>query len=107
MGKLSIPKFKVHRYLEAAVWIVGLTLMALSDPWANDHYSLCLIKNSGLGFCPGCGLGHSIGFLARGEWIQSFKSHPLGIIAIIILSYRVYTIFKNTPIKTNRNEQNN
>ncbi len=80
--------------LEALIWIVGITFLALSDPHKESHYSLCLLKNSGMGFCPGCGLGHSIGFLFRGEILNSFKSHPLGIIAIIILSYRVFSLLK-------------
>ncbi len=99
--------FKVRRYAEALIWLSGLLLMAFSNPYESNHYSLCLIKNSGLGFCPGCGLGHSIGYLARGELLQSFKSHPLGIFAIIILSYRIFQIFKHNPLKTIKHEQNN
>ncbi len=97
IGKVISSYF--NRYFEAIVWIVGLTLMAWSNPYESQHYSLCLIKNSGLGFCPGCGLGHAIGFLVRGEFILSFKSHPLAIFAIIILTYRIIQVFKRKPFK--------
>ncbi|WP_235208330.1 DUF2752 domain-containing protein [Saccharicrinis fermentans] len=75
--------------------------MSISDPHAHAHYSLCLIKNSGLDFCPGCGLGHSLGFLFRGEIANSFHSHPLGIFALIILTYRIFQIFKNNHKNAN------
>jgi len=105
---MRLPRInlKLPKYSEAIIWILGIILMAISNPYESSHYSLCLIKNSGLGFCPGCGLGHSIGFLARGEILLSFKSHPLGIFAILVLSYRIFRIFKNNPIKTDLNEQN-
>ncbi|MGQ1784325.1 MULTISPECIES: DUF2752 domain-containing protein [unclassified Saccharicrinis] len=60
---------------------------------------MCLFKNCGLGFCPGCGLGHSVGFIARGEITNSFNSHPLGILAVVILTYRIFQIFRNNQFK--------
>ncbi len=63
--------------------------MAISNPYGADHYSLCLMKTSGIDACPGCGLGHSIGLLARGELWHSINTHPLGIFAVIILTYRI------------------
>ncbi|SMO66243.1 Protein of unknown function [Saccharicrinis carchari] len=102
--KTIITYFK--KYFEAIAWVLGLGLMAWSDPYASGHYSLCLIKNSGIGFCPGCGLGHAIGFLARGELLMSFKSHPLGIFAVIILSFRIFRLFKYKHVQINADEQN-
>ena len=96
---------KYKRYFEAIVWIAGLTMMAISDPFCESHYSLCLFKNMGFSFCPGCGLGHAIGYLARGEFLLSFKSHPLGIFAILMLSYRIFQIFSNKPIRKHADEQ--
>lgn len=103
-----LKNIKPHRsHLEGLIWITGLFLLIISNPYENSHYSLCLMKNCGLNFCPGCGIGHSIGFIFRGDFTQSFKSHPLGIFAIAILCQRVYKIFKNNPlIKLEHDEQN-
>ncbi|MDH5381208.1 MAG: DUF2752 domain-containing protein [Cyclobacteriaceae bacterium] len=79
--------------LELFIWVIALTGLAISDPSLN-HFSLCPLNNMGFDFCPGCGLGHSIGFLFHGEFLQSFKSHPLGIFAIGMLFFRIYTLIK-------------
>ncbi len=86
--------------IEAFAWIVGLLILFISNPESENHYSLCLLKNSGYSFCPGCGLGHSISYLVRGEFAKSFHSHPLGIFAVVILIKRVYNIFKLNPLIT-------
>ncbi|MHC1774798.1 MAG: DUF2752 domain-containing protein [Lentimicrobium sp.] len=78
---------------EAIAWMAGLTLMAFMAP-TDSHVSLCPFNATGLGFCPGCGLGHSISWLFRGEFVQSFHAHPLGIVAVAILSWRIITIIK-------------
>lgn len=78
---------------EAIVWIAGITLMAFMSP-TDSHASLCPFNAAGLGFCPGCGLGHSIAWLFRGEFVQSFHAHPLGILAVAILSMRIISIFR-------------
>jgi Protein of unknown function (DUF2752) len=79
--------------LEALVWLIALVTLALIDPHAS-HYSLCPLKNMGFTFCPGCGLGTSISFLFRGDVHSSFASHPLGIFAVIILSFRIITLIR-------------
>jgi hypothetical protein len=78
---------------EAFVWMTGLLLMAIMSP-TNGHASLCPINASGLGFCPGCGLGHSIAWLFRGEFVQSFHAHPLGMFAVAILIWRIVVIIR-------------
>ena len=78
---------------EAIAWITGLLLMAFMSP-TNGHASLCPFHAAGLGFCPGCGLGHSIAWIFRGEFVQSFHAHPLGLAAIFILSLRIIGIFR-------------
>ena len=82
-----------QRYLEAIIWITALVLLAFTST-ESDHYSLCLLKNAGFEHCPGCGLGHSITYFFHGQFEASFRAHPLGIPAVIILSYRIFTIFK-------------
>jgi hypothetical protein len=74
---------------EAFLWIVGLVCVAVADPASESLVGICLFDRVGdwigLAFCPGCGLGHSVGWLARGEFTASFAAHPLGVPAIIIL----------------------
>ncbi len=82
-------------HLEAFFWIASIIALALTSPAKEGHASLCLIKNTGLGFCPGCGLGHAISWLFRGEIVASFKSHPLGIPATFILLMRSIKLLKN------------
>jgi hypothetical protein len=80
------------------VWITALLLLALMDPAEDPHYSLCFFKWAGISFCPGCGLGHAISWLFRGELIASFKSHPLGIFALTVLLHRIYVLIKKRYI---------
>nr|WP_319401579.1 DUF2752 domain-containing protein [uncultured Carboxylicivirga sp.] len=81
-------------HLEAYFWILALIALAFTNPEADSHYSLCLFKNLGLHFCPGCGLGHSIAYFFKGRFIESWHAHPLGSLAIIILLIRTYKLLK-------------
>src|SRR5690606_17432501 len=74
---------------EAIIWLGGLLALALWRPEGESHFTLCPLRNAGFDFCPGCGLGHSISFLFRGELVHSISAHPLGIFAVIVLSYRI------------------
>jgi hypothetical protein len=76
---------------EAFIWIAALIFLAVSNP-AEHHYTLCPIDNMGFSFCPGCGLGRSIGFLFRAEFESSVMAHPLGIPAVILLVYRSVSV---------------
>ncbi|MGQ1888960.1 DUF2752 domain-containing protein [Thermophagus sp. OGC60D27] len=88
-------KYKFQRkHLEAFIWLGAIIALALTDP-TEDHMSLCPLKNAGFQHCPGCGLGHSISWLFKGQIAASFHSHPLGIPAIIILLTRSYNLLKN------------
>jgi hypothetical protein len=80
--------------LEALAWIVGLLALLFLDPSTESHFTICPLANLGFEFCPGCGLGRSIALLYRGEFLQSFQSHPLGLFAVIILSYRIFQLIK-------------
>jgi hypothetical protein len=79
--------------VEALIWLSGLLVLAFPDTSSN-HFSLCPLNNAGLDFCPGCGLGKSINLLFRGELSKSFDSHPLGIFAVIVLSFRIVNLTK-------------
>lgn len=78
---------------EAIVWITALILLATMSP-ANEHASLCPFNALGLGFCPGCGLGHGIAFLFRGNLQASFAAHPLALPAVVILLLRIISVFR-------------
>lgn len=83
-------------------WIMlagALLAMVLLNPYEISK-TLCLFDLAGISFCPGEGLGRSIALMARGEFAESFKMHPLGIPGTAILVHRIYSIFKrNQSIK--------
>jgi hypothetical protein len=72
---------------EALFWMAAMIFLSLSNP-GNHHYTLCPLDNMGFHYCPGCGLGRSIGYLFRLDFTNSFLSHPLGIPATILLISR-------------------
>jgi hypothetical protein len=77
---------------EALIWIGALIFLAASDP-ERHHNTLCPFDNLGFHYCPGCGLGRSVGFFFRLDLESSFFSHPLGIPAVLLLLYRSIKIF--------------
>ncbi len=79
---------------EAFVWIAGLLAMASADPTAPPLLDLCLFDALGAAFCPGCGLGHAIAWLARGEVAASFQAHPLGMPAVAVLLHHVARLIR-------------
>ncbi len=74
--------------LEAIIWTLALIALALYRP-TETHITLCPLANLGFDFCPGCGLGRSISFLFHGDIKLSYEAHPLGIFAVIVLSFRI------------------
>lgn len=85
---------------------MALIALALTNP-VNEHASLCPAKALNIGFCPGCGLGTSISWLFRGNITESFASHPMGIFAVIMLSFRTYKLLqKDITFKPNNYEHN-
>ncbi|TXK46444.1 DUF2752 domain-containing protein [Pontibacter qinzhouensis] len=84
-----------NRYLpEAAVWVVALVALAFTDPEAKHLVSFCPVSWVYEGGCPGCGLGHAISFLFRGQISASWQAHPLGVPALLVLLWRVYKLLK-------------
>ena len=84
----------VQKNFEGFFWLTALVLLALMSP-TLDEPSLCAFRWLGIESCPGCGLGHSISAAFRGQFSASFDFHPLGIFAIIILSIRIFSVFKD------------
>jgi hypothetical protein len=92
-------KFKFYIKLiewEAVFWIAGLVYLLFINPYHVQHFTLCPFKNLGIEFCPGCGLGRSISFLYHGDFLDSLKTHPLGIFAFVIITVRVINLIKRT-----------
>jgi hypothetical protein len=75
-------------YIEVALWLTGILLLMLMDPDGVHMFSFCpfswMLENG----CLGCGLGHSIAYLCRGELQASWESHPLAIPALVLLVRR-------------------
>lgn len=85
-----------HWYLtEAFCWFIGLVLLAFLDPTAPHVFSLCPFSWVFENGCPGCGLGHAIAFLYRGQWHASWEAHPLAVPALLLLAGRQYRLIKN------------
>jgi len=94
MKKLLTEMKKIDS--EAWLWIAGLAVLAIINPDSNSHFTLCPFKNLGFKFCPGCGLGHSISYLFRGNIKASLNSHILGIPSVLILSARTISLIKKS-----------
>ena len=77
---------------EAAIWAAGLVALACTGPNAEGLFGLCLFKAMGFSFCPGCGLGHAVAHLFRGDFMLSFQAHPLGVFAVGMLGHRIVTL---------------
>ncbi|MBX2965253.1 MAG: DUF2752 domain-containing protein [Cyclobacteriaceae bacterium] len=83
---------------EAIMWTVALIALVFYQPGHQAHFTVCPLNNMGFDFCPGCGLGRSVAWLFKGEIIQSWRAHPLGIVAVIVLPYRIISL----TIKSNK-----
>lgn len=81
---------------ELFVWIGGLTAMATMDPEGSHLFRLCPLDALGFTFCPGCGLGHSVAYLARGAVMKSLHAHPLGGPAVVILIAHCGRLIRHT-----------
>lgn len=80
---------------EAFIWSAAIILLFFINISGESHFTLCPLKNIGLDFCPGCGLGSSIHHLLHLNFQDSYNAHPLGIFAVIILIHRIGVILKN------------
>jgi hypothetical protein len=78
---------------EAVFWLSGLIYLLFINPYQVQHFTLCPFHNLGISFCPGCGLGRSISFFYHGDLFHSIKTHPLGIIAFVLITLRTTKLF--------------
>jgi len=81
--------------IEGLCWTAALVLLYFSDPH-NHHFTLCPLENTGLKWCPGCGLGRSIALFMQGKIGASFAMHWLGIPAFFVILQRIYILSKTT-----------
>ncbi len=95
----------LKKYSEVILWngaLIGLGLMNTSSA-----SSLCIRKNIGVTWCPGCGLGHAIHYALHFEFAKSIHEHILGIPATLIIFYQsckaIYQLNKSNN-KTNHYE---
>jgi hypothetical protein len=87
--------------LEAWMWIASLLYLVFINPYQQQLFTFCPFHNLGIEWCPGCGLGRSIAFFYHGDFAASFRTHPLGIAAFIIISHRIFSLIKtNYHLKT-------
>ena len=92
---IKLIKTLFQKYFELIFWVAALISLAFTDPAAETHFSLCPLKMAGIGWCPGCGLGHSIAWLFKGDIQNSFHAHWLGIPAVAIIGWRIYTLMRD------------
>ncbi|GAB3425482.1 DUF2752 domain-containing protein [Niabella aquatica] len=86
----------LRKYSEVILWNGSLIALGLMN--SKSTASLCLLKNLGIDWCPGCGLGHAIHYTLHFEFGKSVQEHILGIPATLIIFYQsckaIYTINK-------------
>lgn len=94
-------------YSELIFWVCALVFLYL-NPVSNDHFTLCPFSASGIAWCPGCGLGHSIHFYLHFDFAKGWEEHYLGAFAIFIILYRIVQllIFKKINRTVTYGEQN-
>ena len=80
---------------EGILWIIALIGLFLIDPASGEsHFTLCPLANAGLEWCPGCGIGHSIGLMLHGEVHKAWEAHVFGPVAVVLILIRIITIIK-------------
>lgn len=93
--RLALPVRLRRLPWEAAWWTVALVSLACTDPSGEGLLRLCPLDWLGLTFCPGCGLGHGIAHLFRGDLAASVHAHPLAPLAVAVLSHRIARLVRS------------
>ena len=77
---------------EALIWTLGLIVVAVGNPTSETHFTLFWPQWVFGIESPGRGLGHSIGYLFRGDVQTSLQTHWLGLPVVIVLAHRIVTL---------------
>ncbi len=90
MNTLFTIKIKKYwqQYFELLFWASALLLLFFMRV-NTEAPTLCIFRWLGINQCPGCGLGHSINAVLHLHFSASFKYHPMGIFAVIIILNRI------------------
>ncbi|OYT14977.1 MAG: hypothetical protein B7C24_15505 [Bacteroidetes bacterium 4572_77] len=102
-----LEKIKILGLFEIMCWLGAICFLIIIDPSKQTHFTLCPLANLGFDFCPGCGLGRSVSYFLHFQLKESLQTHPLGIVAIIILCYRIITLVKLNIMIYKKNKINN
>lgn len=82
--------------IELIFWVGAFVYLALINPSSKDHLDLCLFRFIGFDACPGCGLGKSVSYVLHGDILSSLINHPLGIIAVILILFRIINLLEKS-----------
>ncbi len=80
---------------ELLFWIAALLLLGVANLNADGHeahFTLCPLASMGFNWCPGCGIGRSIGHLLQGNIQASIDEHWFGIPALLIIGNRILVL---------------
>lgn len=83
----------IKKNLELLFWLFALIALFILNP-EDVSFTFCPLHHLGISFCPGCGIGHSIHYALLFDFKKSLGSHPLGILAVIIIIIRIYDLIK-------------
>lgn len=98
--KYLMSTIKAQFPMEALIWIAALIFLAYNVPLVRADFTLCPFSLLGFDYCLGCGLGRAISLAFQGKIQASFYAHPLGIFAILVLSYRAVDLIIQANKKT-------
>ncbi len=76
------------RHIELIFWIAAMLLLFFMNAEVGID-SFCFFRWLGLNWCPGCGIGHAIHSALHLQLATSFREHPLGIFAVVIIINRI------------------
>lgn len=90
-----------NRHFEWIALTAGLVAMAAMNPYIDNGTSWCLFEIFGITFCPGDGLGHSIAFFVRGDFIHAVEANLMGPVTVTVIVSRVLYLVYNNIFKQN------
>ncbi|GAB4107731.1 hypothetical protein GCM10028791_01780 [Echinicola sediminis] len=92
---MKTKAYPINRFpTELVFWCLALIGILLIDTSSLSHFTLCPLGMLGIEWCPGCGLGRSMKFFIQGDFMASWKMHPLGGLAWGIILFRMVELIK-------------